>query len=228
LKIGGQPAQYFAGISAFTGSMFAYFHLLATGEGQQIDVSGVEGIALAQCYSSINYAYRKTNRARVEEVAPQFKAKDGYVGLMYRQSNWADLCHLMGQPELVDDPRFSDNASRRIYLDDLNALVGNWIKEQPKEDLYHTMQAMRMPTGYICDAKDLLASPQYAARNFWVGIDHPVTGPLTYPGLPFQITNTSIEIGRAPLLGEHNEMVYQNQLGYSEEQLSLLRNQAII
>jgi crotonobetainyl-CoA:carnitine CoA-transferase CaiB-like acyl-CoA transferase len=49
-----------------------------------------------------------------------------------------------------------------------------------------------------------------------VTIDHPVIGPAVYPGAPYTFSKTPWRIvRRAPLLGEHNLMIYHERLGYS-------------
>lgn len=228
LRMGGQPAQYFTGLSAFTGALIAVHYQEATGQGQQVDAAMMDGIAVAQMYSALTYAYKKENRGRIQDFAPMFRARDGFVGVMYRQQNWEDFCHLIGRPELVEDPRFHDTTARRANMQELNAIVGEWIKDQPKAELYHTAQAMRMPFGYICSAADLLESPQYQARGYFIQVDHPATGPLTYPGMPLRMGEIPWDITRAPLLGEHNEAVYCGQLGYSKEDLGRLRGVGVI
>lgn len=227
LKLGGNPADYFAGLSAFTGTLIAVHYQEETGVGQWVDVGMMDTIAVAQMYSALTYAYKKEVRGRVQDFAPMFRARDGFVGVMYRQQNWEDFCHLIGRPELAEDPRFFDMTARREHMKELNAIVAEWIGRQPKAELYHTAQAMRMPFGYICDARDLLESPQYQSRDFFIELDHPATGPLTYPGMPLRMTGVSWCARRAPLLGEHNEEVYC-RLGYDRRDLVLLRSAGII
>jgi len=228
LKIGGQPSLYFSGLSAFAGSLIAVYYQEATGQGQHVDISMMEAIGTAQMYSALSYAYKKENRLRVQDFSPMFKAKDGYVGMMYRQPNWEDLCHWIGRPGMLEDERFRDFASRQAHMQELNAIVGDWVKDQSKADVYHTGQALRMPFGYICDAKDLMESPQYQDRGYFIQIEHPATGALTYPGMPLRMGDLEWDIQRAPLLGEHNEEVYCSQLGYTKQDLVVLRSARII
>ena len=91
-----------------------------------------------------------------------------------------------------------------------------------------TPQAQQMPFGYICDAQDLLESPQYQSRGYFIEIDHPVAGTLTYPGMPFRWGDQSWETRRAPLLGEHNAEVYGKLLGYGADELVRLRASGVI
>jgi formyl-CoA transferase len=119
LKLGGYPSEYLAGFSAFSGAMIAVYHAEATAEGQHVDISQVEGIALAQGYSSLGAGYIHEERKRVNALAPMFRAKGGYVGAMFRQDNWADFCEMMGRPDLAADPRFADMSSRRDHAAEL-------------------------------------------------------------------------------------------------------------
>lgn len=228
LKLGGHPSEYLAGLSAFSGALIALYHRDATGEGQHVDVSQVEGIATAQGYSSLGHGYIHEDRKRMNSFAPMFRAKDGFVGAMFRQDNWADFCEMMGRPDLTNDPRFADQSARRDHMDELNVIVAPWMAEQPKEEIYHAGQAKRMPLGYICDAADLMASAQYREHEYFTTIDHPVTGPLQYPGMPMRWGEDKWEMRPAPLLGEHNREVYCGLLGYTPEELVLLRNTQIV
>ncbi len=228
LRIGGQPAQYITGFAAFSGALIAVYHRVATGEGQHVDVSTHEAMAVAQMYASITYAYKGENRDRVNAFAPMFRVKDGHVGVMYRQQNWADFCTMLERPDLTEDPRFKDQSARRDNAEELNAIVGEWMATQPKEELYHRAQAQQMPFGYICDAQDLMESAQYQSRGYFIEIDHPVAGTLTYPGMPFRWGDQPWETRRAPLLGEHNAEVYGELLGYGADELVQLRASGVI
>jgi crotonobetainyl-CoA:carnitine CoA-transferase CaiB-like acyl-CoA transferase len=55
--------------------------------------------------------------------------------------------------------------------------------------------------------EDLLASPQLNARGFLQRIEHPVAGEAVYPGPPWWMGPGDWNPGRAPLLGEHTELV---------------------
>ena len=113
-------------------------------------------------------------------------------------------------------------------MEELRPYIEEWTEGRRKADLYHEAQAMKVPAGYVCDARDLLESPQYRARNFFVELDHPVAGRLTYPGLPLQLGGQSLPLRRAPLLGEHNAAVYGGLLGCSPRDLVRMRGAGVI
>jgi len=82
--------------------------------------------------------------------------------------------------------------------------------------------------GVICtpfnSPADVYNDPHFKARRFWTEIDHPETGPLTYPGAPIDMAQGGYRIRRpAPLLGQHNEEIFCGMLGHAREDLVRLR-----
>jgi crotonobetainyl-CoA:carnitine CoA-transferase CaiB-like acyl-CoA transferase len=80
----------------------------------------------------------------------------------------------------------------------------------------------------VADAADLVASPQYRSRGFFAGVNHPRTGTVLYPGIPFILGGDRPTGGRAPLLGEHNLEVYTTLLGLSAAEIAGLRERGVI
>lgn len=231
LKVGGNTIQYLAGYLAFTGSLIAYYHAAATGEGQPVEVSLLESAVFAHHYANLEWAFKGEVKRRRRDQSPTYRTGDGgYVTLsiIYRDAYWPTLMRLIGRPELIDDPRFGDQASRRDHWAEIDAVLAEYFLTQKAEEFYHRAQAERVPVGYLCTPADLLASPQYRARGFFREVDHPVAGRLTYPGIPFKLDEADCELGRAPLLGEHNEEVYCGRLGYSKAELAALRDRNVI
>jgi crotonobetainyl-CoA:carnitine CoA-transferase CaiB-like acyl-CoA transferase len=78
--------------------------------------------------------------------------------------------------------------------------------------------------------RDVLESPQMAYRGFFKEVEHPEFGEtITYPAFPVIMNGTYPGIQRrAPLIGEHNEEVYEKELGISREQLVILKNRGVI
>lgn len=229
LKIGGNAALYTTGMSAFSATMIALYVRDVQGDGQHVDVSAMETIAVAQIHSSIHHQFGRTPARR---ESPLVLAKDGWVspGLErgVRQDTWARVCELIGLPHLKDDPAFNTPEARREHQQDLLAILGVWTATRPKEEIYHILQELRSVAGYVATVADLFASRQLAARQFFQAIDHPGTGKAMYPGAPFRIQGDTWQHARAPLLGEHNGEIYGGRLGFSAAELARLRGLGII
>jgi crotonobetainyl-CoA:carnitine CoA-transferase CaiB-like acyl-CoA transferase len=229
LKIGGNTAAYTTGISAFSATMLALYVRDLAGYGQHVDVSAMETITVAQIHASIQHQFGRTPVRRDNTL---IRAQDGWVhpGLERggRGDTWQRVCDLMGDPELAQNPAFHTPEARREHQQDLMARIGAWAATQPKEAIYHALQELRSVAGYVATVADLGQSQQLLAREFFQLIDHPCTGPATYPGAPMTIEGTAWRQARAPLLGEHNAAVYGQRLGYTPEDLAHLRGLGIM
>jgi crotonobetainyl-CoA:carnitine CoA-transferase CaiB-like acyl-CoA transferase len=227
LKFGGSPGQYMTGTAAFSGSMAALHHADNTGEGQHVDISMMDCLLSAHIQDLVEYAYtgRIMTKFRRMLILP---CEDGFVAAVIHLRQWPRLVRLLGMPELLDDPRFSTMDQRRMHADELEAYMLPWVVGRTKADIYKTGQELGIPFGYIATTEDLLKSPQYAARDFFVEIDHPVTGKLKYPGMHFKMNDIQVNQQRAPLLGEHNREIYSDRLKISEKELVKLFSGNII
>jgi crotonobetainyl-CoA:carnitine CoA-transferase CaiB-like acyl-CoA transferase len=85
-----------------------------------------------------------------------------------------------------------------------------------------------MPIAKVMGIEELIDDPQYAARNYFQDIDHPQARHLSYPGAPFKMSETPADIKRAPLLGEHNQEIYDGLLGLSANELAGLKESNVI
>ena len=152
------------------------------------------------------------------------EARDGWAstGLETGVSpeTWPRVCALLGRPELVEDPRFASSAARRDHRGALQDVVRDWVRGQPKEDVYHLLQGLRSIAGYVATTADVYRARQLRARGFFHEVDHPVAGRASYPGPPFRIGDEPWTVGRAPLLGEHNAAIRARTPGASPERPS--------
>ncbi|MBI2885625.1 MAG: CoA transferase [Chloroflexi bacterium] len=235
LKTGGSIAQFFAGMMAFSATMTALFARRITEVGQQVDVSITEAIASMVEGSTSSWQYagqvnsRTPNQGR-SAAEGQYRCADGFVQVSTVVGNNASFQRfqqLMGDPRL-GDPRFATPEGRMEHRQEIDALLQPWLSARTKLEIYQQAHALRLPFGYVCTTQDLLESPQFQARGFFVELDHPFTGPVHYPGAPYKMSETPWQARRAPLLGEHNQEVYCGRLGYSREDLARLRATGVI
>jgi len=155
--------------------------------------------------------------------------EDGYVGFyLPTQTHWESLCALLGMPELRDKPEYETPMMREERRDEITSIIVSWLRGKRMEDVFHAAQELRLPLTVVPNTEQILAMPQHKARGYFVDIDHPVVGKLTYPGAPFKLSETPWQARRAPMLGEHNEEIYYGRLGYSEDQLLRFREEGII
>ena len=229
IKVGGSAALYSVGMSAFSGTMMALYVRDVEGYGQHVDISAMQTVTVTQIHASIHHQFGRIPTRRESALV---EAADGWVNpgleIGVQEDTWKKVCDLMGLPELADDPAFNTREARRMNQQDLLAIIGNWVAQQPKEQIYHTLQGLRTIAGYVATVEDLRNSEQLQFREFFKTIGHPEAGEAVYPGIPYSVDGNALIQSRAPLLGEHNLEVYRDRLGYSGEELGRLRGLGIL
>lgn len=108
--------------------------------------------------------------------------------------------------------------------------IGKYFLRHTKRELHEEAVRQRNVLQPVNTSRDIFESPQLAARDFWVEVEHPeLSASITYPGAYFKSTETAWQKGhRAPLIGEHNEEVYGKELGFSKEELFTLKRENVI
>ena len=229
LKIGGDAALCTIGMSAFSATMLALHVRDTQVYGQHVDISAMEVMAVAQIHASIHHQF---GRLPVRRESTLVRAKDGWVNpgleVGVQGDIWQRVCDLMGVPELADDPSFNTREARKEHQSKVLEIFGKWAADQPKEEIYHTLQGMRTIAGYVATTEDLFRSGQLQFRDFFQPIEHPVEGVVMYPGAPFTIEGEPWQQSRAPHSGEHNAEVLGDRLGYSREDLETMISEGII
>ena len=207
------------------------------GKGQAIDIAEADVWVTQQSGSGhLNYQATGAIPARVAESPQQYPrsfvpCKDGYmVQGWVQKAQWIRHLRVIGKPEWAEDPKYSEwrNLSEET-IQELDAVIMPWFMAHTKEECYQLFRDAEVPITPIMTTADLVNSPQEAARGFFTQVDREQSGPLRYPGVPYQMSRTPVHIRRpAPLLGEHNEEVYCQRLGYSREDLAAFRPGGII
>jgi crotonobetainyl-CoA:carnitine CoA-transferase CaiB-like acyl-CoA transferase len=232
LKGPAHAADFMTGLTAAVCTMSAVVSRQKGRPGRHIDVSAQEALAsvtrqeLAFCMCEGLWPTRQIGRKRRGGIL--YPCKDGYV-CIWVGPHWQKLVTMMGNPDWAQTEIFQNPASRAEHMEDFNRLVELWTRERTTAEIDQLGIIHDVPLSPVRTVKELVADEQLAYRDFFIEIDHPLAGRLKYPGAPYKLSATPWEIRhRAPLLGEHNEKVYSQMLGYSRQDLVSMRQAGII
>ena len=91
-------------------------------------------------------------------------------------------------------------------------------------------QERRLLWGIVSTPKDLAENPQLKARKWLTPVEHPeLKATLDYPGTPYRFSETPWAIhARPPLVGEHNQQIFGEELGVSESEWHELEGQGAV
>jgi formyl-CoA transferase len=80
-----------------------------------------------------------------------------------------------------------------------------------------------VPAGAVLDTNELMNDPFLRKRGMFATVTHPVRGDVTIPGWPVKMSDSEVPVITSPLLGQHNEEVLGEWLGYSPEKVAKLK-----
>ena len=235
LKHALDQAQYKAGTNAASGAAIALLHQQLTGRGQWVDVSIQESITSALRDTTAAFAYTGAVKWRQPREAGEMprgpvETSDGYLmPILFGGVGWNEAADFLDSPELKD-PKFATAEGRLEHAAELDGILSEIFGRGRKFDLFYAAnKTRRLIYGVVQSPDEVLANPQYAARGYFVEVDHPVAGRLPYPGAPFIMGATPWRArSPAPLLGQHNAQVYCDRLGYSRGDLARLSEAGVI
>lgn len=239
----GHQAYLAAAQFAAVGSLIALWSCEdGGGQGQQVDVSMQECVAMAlenavQFVDLEDTVRRRNGGLQRQAGTGVFACSDGMVYLMAggiaANRFWSattDWLVDVGAPgaQALREERWGDMA----YLasdeakERFEAIFLPYAASRTKAELYEEGQRRRIPICPVSTSADLLVNEQLRHRRFFQDdAPHPYSGALlALPGAPYRLTGTPWQAGRpAPRLGEHTSQILET-LGYEwQAQQVLLR-----
>ena len=133
------------------------------------------------------------------------------------------------RPDLKDDPRFETNEKRVEHADELDAIIQGWMDDHTREEVLDAFEAADATLAPVYNVEDILADEHYQAREAVVSIDDPDLGEAVVQGPVPKFSETPGRVRHlGPSLGEHNDEVYRERLGYDDALLDDLESEGVI
>ena len=152
---------------------------------------------------------------------------NAYIYFITQSGVWPAVCEVIGEPSWVIDEAYATPQARLLHLKPIFARIEAWTKTKTKFEAMDILNAHHIPCGPILSMKEIAADASLHESGTLVEIDHPTRGRYLTVGNPIKMSDSSTEVTRSPLLGEHTDEVL-HQLGYSAEQIELLRSEHVI
>ena len=233
--LGAALGDIVSGMNAAYAIMLALYQRKETGKGQYIDVAMYDTIiGLAErSVSAYSLAGTTLSRGREPYMAPwgPFECKDGYVGLIVAtERDWGKFCEAIDRPDLVGYEGATSGPERAANMSGwLGEIINEWFVPQTRAEATEKLLAAGLPVGPVQNAQDIYDDPHVDARKLMIDVPDPVLGSVKLVG-PVAKLSASPEprTEAAPQLGQHNAEILTEQLGYTEEQVSELKEQSII
>jgi len=192
--------------------MAALAYRRRTGKGQYLDQSQFEGSLQFFAPPILDYTVNGRIMERMGNREPNAAPHGAYpcrgedrwcVVAVYTDQEWHSFCNVIGNPE--------------------------WTKDYTPEQVMAMMQAEGVAAGAVQRAEDVHSDPQLKHRAHFVTMTHNEIGHHLYQSRAYKLSKTPAEHFRAaPCIGEHNEYVYKEFLGMSDEELAGLTAEGVL
>jgi crotonobetainyl-CoA:carnitine CoA-transferase CaiB-like acyl-CoA transferase len=203
---------------AVIGILGAIRHRDRTGEGQMVDVAQLDcmvaqtGVPITGYLMSGMTPLEMSRKYMGLRFVGAYKAKDGYV--------W-----------LHPSPRMEEQLKRGLGLEELENReeIQDWVAKKTVREVVDTMVDVDVPVAPVYQVDQVVEDQQIRSRGMIVSIEHPTAGMIKLPNFPVKFSNTPAEVrDPAPILGQHNEQVLTDLLGYRAEEIAKLRKEGVI
>jgi crotonobetainyl-CoA:carnitine CoA-transferase CaiB-like acyl-CoA transferase len=240
------------GAAGATAAMLAHTYRITSGQGQYVDVSCQQAVAKTLAHAPQIWdiegailkrmgVYRQTsgeNRVRIN-----WPCKDGYVNYMVQGGSVAystrALLEWMKEDsfdtadlDTIDWEKMGYGAITPELMDQLGGPLGDFFKGHTRAELVQGSLDRRILLFPVATPSALQDHPQLEARGYFKELEHPELGAtVQYPGA-FVKSGDGEDIAgiyrRPPLIGEHNTVIFQGELGITGSELESLKRSGVI
>lgn len=202
-----------------------------TGEGQYCECAlydcgiGITGyLPMKQLFSG-RETLRTGNRNPDSAPSSVFRCRDGLFYLSTGSNPiFHRMCEAIGMPDLAQDPRFLTSALRVQNADAINDIVQQRLEGETWAYWSETFNRHGVPIGEVRTLGEALRAPEARHLEVTTVIPDPEAGWLPNVALPTKLSGTPIVDPRpAPALGQHNQPILSELLGYDEAKVEALR-----
>lgn len=229
------------GVTSLVGAnavMMALYHRdVHDGAGQSIDLSIFESLFSLMGPQAIEYDQLGRIQHRVGNRSPRgaprnaYETSDGrWVAISASASDMAfRLFRAMGREDMVTDPRYATPGKRLENGDAVDAIVADWIAGQTLDAVLERLEAYAVPVAPIYDIHQIMADPQYLARESIVRIPDEDLGTVRMANIVPRFSSTPGRIrhtGRTAIGHDTREIL--RRLGMGADEIASLHARGIV
>jgi crotonobetainyl-CoA:carnitine CoA-transferase CaiB-like acyl-CoA transferase len=240
---GRAPVRLGLPMGDLAGGMFAAFAISAallhrekTGEGMKVDLSLLDCQVSLLTYMAQYYFFNGKVPGPIgsghQSIVPYqaFQTRDFWIVVaVFVEKFWPKFCKVLGLENIASDPRFDKNPKRLQNKAILVPILEEAILKWKGEDLLKRLDEEDVPAAPVNTLDRILSNPQILTRNMVVEVNHPKVGKFKSVGNPIKVSRFPQETFQPPpMLGQHNESIYRDLLGYSSADLQTWKKGGII
>ena len=220
------------GLASAGAALMGYLHAQRTGRGQAVDVAQYEIFFTLLETFALDYFARGVIRGRLGSAHPRLhpydvhRSKDGWVVVAAPTSaSFRRLREVIG----FSDAAYDDDVYRLAHREPVDRAIADFCSARTRDELEEIGRVHDLAIDRVRDISELARDPHYLAREMFVDWEDPVVGKVRGPGIAPKFSKTPGGIWRgAPWLGQDNDRVLGELLGYPAEVVRELRKSRIV
>lgn len=225
-----------------TAVLMALLHRQRTGEGQWVDLACIEAAGTLNGVATLDATVNQrpmrregmpnSNRSQSPKMSPHgiwpTKGHDNWIAIAVRDDReWQILSQIIGETWSRED-RWTRIETRLQDEDELEELLTAWTLNYDRQQLAQELINAGVPSAPVLKPQERIEYDQRTAE-LWITVEHTEAGQCRVEGLPVRMSETPWSITRgAACLGEHNQYVFGELLGLSDEEIKTLRAESVI
>ncbi len=212
VRVGASIVDMGTGLWSIVGILTALYERQQTGRGRVVDVSLFETATSWTSLLAAQYLASGVVTPKQGSGAPgivPYKAyltQDGEVVVAAgSDALFRSLAKVVGHPEWIDDPRFSNNPARVEHQTELYRMLDELMAQRPTRDWIEALEAAGIPCSPVQSIAEMVQHPQTEA----LGLIQPIPGTsMRFIGLPLSLDGQRpVSSGPPPKLGEHTQEI---------------------
>ncbi|GAB4325058.1 MAG: CaiB/BaiF CoA-transferase family protein [Dehalococcoidia bacterium] len=233
--------DYLAGAQGAFAVMAAIWHRERTGRGQLIEIPQAENAAAMFTQAIMDYSLNRRVQHAIGNrdvhgrapcgVYPSLSPgtvetqEDHWIAIhIETDEQWRAFVEAIGNPEWARDSRFDTNAGRAAHAKEIDGHIGEYTSRYDDYELAHRLQAAGIPAMPVLEASRMFDDPHLRERGFFRKQTIKGIGTYEFVGPLWQFEKTPVEFYQPPVtFGEHNEYVYKEVIGVSDEEYERLK-----
>jgi formyl-CoA transferase len=148
---------------------------------------------------------------------------NAYIYFITQAPVWEAICDVIGEPGWKTHPDYAKPAARLPRLRQIFARIEQWTMTKTKFEAMAILNEYAIPCGPILSMKELAEDRSLRATGTVVEVDHPTRGKYLSVGNPIKLSDSQSEVKRSPLLGEHTDEILREVLGYSADEVAVIK-----